>query len=119
VDVASAFPEPTIEVRRPRPDAVLLVLGGEHDLDSASGLERAIDHSLAACDHLIIDLSAAEFIDSTTISVLLRAKAHAVEGDHRFNVVLGTEPVVERALEISGVLPLLSVVPTLEDALAP
>jgi anti-sigma B factor antagonist len=113
------FPEPTIEVRRPRPDVALVVLGGEHDLDSASDLEQTVNHSLAACDQLIIDLSAAEFIDSTTIAVLLRAKARAVQGDQRFSVVLGTEPAAERALEISGVLPLLSVVPTVEDALAP
>lgn len=36
----------------------------------------------------------------------------------RFTVVLGNAPVVERALEVSGVLPLLRVVPTVERALA-
>jgi hypothetical protein len=35
----------------------------------------------------------------------------------RFNVVLGTASIVERALELTGVVPSLNVVPTVEGAL--
>ena len=69
-------------------------------------LRRTFDQSLGRCDHLIVDLSAAEFIDSTTIRVLMEAREHAAELDRKFNVVLGTAPIVERVLEISGILPL-------------
>jgi anti-sigma B factor antagonist len=116
MDATPTFPRPTIEIRRPRPDAALIVLGGEHDLGSAPDVQQTLD--AAACDHVIVDVSAAEFVDSTIIAVLLRAKARAVEADQRFNVVLGTAPVVERALELSGVIPLLNVVASVEDALA-
>lgn len=113
---ACSLHEPTIEVRSPHPDAALVVLRGEHDLNSADELRRTFDQSLAHWDHLIVDLSAAEFIDARIISVLVETRQHAIELDRKFSVVLGTEPIVERVLEVSGVLPLLNVVPTVERA---
>jgi anti-anti-sigma factor len=115
---APAFQVPTIQVRSPRPHAALVVLAGEHDLDSADEVQQTFDQSLAACDHLIVDLSAVEFIDSTIVHVLLQAKKNAVELGRKFNVVLGSVPVAERILEVTGVVPLLNVVPTVERALA-
>jgi anti-sigma B factor antagonist len=109
--------QPTIEVRSPQPDAALVVLGGEHDLYSADQLRETIDMSLSGCDHLIVDLSAAEFIDSTIIGVLVQTMKKATGVGRKFSVVLGTAPAVERALEVSEVLPLLNVVPTVERAL--
>jgi anti-anti-sigma factor len=112
-----SFHEPTIEVRSPRPHAALVVLGGEHDLYSADELQDTFDQALARCEHLIVDLSATEFIDSTTIGVLMKTREHAAELGRKFSLVLGTAPTVERTLEVSGALPLLNVVPTVERAL--
>jgi anti-sigma B factor antagonist len=117
MDDASAFQVPTIELRSPQPHAALVVLAGEHDLNSADEVQQTFDQSLALCDHLIVDLSAAEFIDSTIVHVLLQTQKKAIELDRKFNVVLGTAPVVERILEVTGVVPLLNVVPTVERAL--
>ena len=114
---STSLHEPTIDVRSPRPHAALVVLGGEHDLGSADRLQQTFERYLAVREHLIVDLSAAEFIDSTTIRVLMETCAHAAALDRKFSVVLGTEAIVERVLEISGVLPLLNVVPTVELAL--
>ena len=110
--------QPTIEVRSPQPNAALIVLGGEHDLYSADRLQQTLEDSLAGSDHLIIDLSAAEFIDSTIIGVLVQTMKRAGERDRKFTVVLGTAPAVERILEVTGVLELLNVEPTVERALA-
>jgi anti-sigma B factor antagonist len=110
--------QPTIEVRSPRPGTAVIVLGGEHDLYSADRLRQTTDDVLFGSEHLIIDLSKAEFIDSTIIGVLVQAMKNAEGRDRRFTVVLGTAPVVERVLEITGVLALLNVVPTVERALA-
>jgi anti-sigma B factor antagonist len=110
--------QPTIEVRSPQPHAALVVLGGEHDLYSADQLRETIDMSLSGCEHLIVDLSAAEFIDSTIIGMLVQTMKKATGVGRKFSVVLGTAPAVERALELSEVLPLLNVVPTVERALA-
>ena len=119
VSDAPAFKVPTIQVRSPRPHAALVVLAGEHDLYSADEVQQTLDQSLAVCDHLIVDLSAAEFIDSTIVHVLLQTKKNAIELDRKckFGVVLGTAPVVERILEVTGVVPLLNVVPSVERAL--
>jgi len=113
-----AFPTATIEVRTPQPGAALVQLAGEHDLYSGDELRQSLEQSLANCDHLIVDLSAAEFIDSTVVAILIQTKKCATELDRKFNVVLGTTPAVERILEVTGVIALLGVVPTVERALA-
>jgi anti-sigma B factor antagonist len=113
-----AFQVPTIEVRSPQPHAALVVLAGEHDLYSADEVQQALDQSLAICDHLIVDLSAADFIDSTIVLILVQTMKNATELGRKFNAVLASAPVVERILEVAGVVPLLNVVPTVERALA-
>jgi anti-anti-sigma factor len=115
-DTSSA---PTIEVRRPRPDTALVALSGEHDLSSAAELGETLSLALECCTHLIVDLSCAEFIDSSTINALVNAKKYADNRECRFNLILATTPIVERALEITGFLPGLNRVATIEQALAP
>jgi anti-anti-sigma factor len=109
---------PTIEVRRPRPDVVLVVLSGEHDLSSAAELGATLSLALDRCSHLIVDLSCAEFVDSSTIAALVNAKKHADRRECKFNLVLASTPIVERVLEITSVLPGLNRVATIERALA-
>jgi anti-sigma B factor antagonist len=109
--------EPTIEVRSPQPGAALVVLSGEHDLHSADRLRQTTDDMLFGNEHLIVDLSRAEFIDSTIIGVLVEAMKKADGRDRKFSVVVGTVPGVERILEITGGLGLLNIVPTVERAL--
>jgi anti-anti-sigma factor len=112
------FQKPTVEVHSPQTDVVLVALAGEHDLYSGDELRQCFEQALARCNHLIVDLSGAEFIDSTIIAVLLQTMRSATELDRKFNVVLGTAPAVERILDVTGVIPLLRVVPTVERALA-
>jgi len=111
--------QPTTDVRRLEPGIALVVLSGEHDLDSAPELSRTLGLQLEHCSHLIVDLSAADFVDSSTITTLVNAKNHADQAGCRFNLVLASTPIVERALEITGVLPHLNRVKTLDQALAP
>ena len=108
---------PTVDVSHPSAEATLVVLGGEHDLASAPILRRTFETALTESDHLIIDLSGAEFIDSSTLAALYGARKRADETGRRFNLVLGTAPIVERALELSGILPTLNVVKTVDQAL--
>ena len=117
LDIDFADTAPTIEVRWPKPDVALLVLGGEHDLDSAPLVEREAEEALCTCSHLIFDISQVQFIDSSIINLLVQLKKDADTKDCRFNLVMGTAPSVERALEICGVLPALNRVRTVETAL--
>lgn len=120
MDAFPLFPEPTIEVLRPEPGATLVILSGEHDYATSDELRQTLTRALDSSGqgHLIIDLSSADFVDSSTISALVFAKKHADEAGCKFNVVLATTPIVERALEITGVLPGLNRVETVDEALA-
>jgi anti-anti-sigma factor len=109
--------EPTIDVHRPKPHVALVVLGGEHDLDSAPLVEQATEEALLTCSHLIVDISPVEFIDSSIINLLVQLKKDTDAKNCRFNLVMGTTPGVERTLEICGVLPALNRVRTLDTAL--
>jgi anti-anti-sigma factor len=108
---------PTVEVRWPSPGVGVVELGGEHDLASAPGLERDLETCAASCSHLVIDLSAVSFVDSSIIGVLLEARTAAERDGRRFNVVLGHPSAVERTLEVAQVLDALNVVATVDDAL--
>ena len=110
--------EPTIDVLWPRPDVALVVLGGEHDLDSAPLVERAASEALLAGFHLIVDLSHVQFIDSSIINLLVQLRNEANANDQRFNLVVGTAPSVKRTLEICGVLQVLNCAPSVDAALA-
>jgi anti-anti-sigma factor len=109
--------EPTIEVHRPKLHVALVVLGGEHDLDSAPLVEQATEEALLTCSHLIVDISPVEFIDSSIINLLVQLKKDADAKNCRFNLVIGTTPRVERTLEICGVLPALNRVRNVDTAL--
>jgi stage II sporulation protein AA (anti-sigma F factor antagonist) len=109
--------EATAEVHSPSPGVAEVVLGGEHDLSSAHELEGTLGEALTTCSHLIVNLSSVEFVDSSTIKVLVNAKKVATERDCPFNLVLSTTPIVERVLEVTGVLEYLDRVHSTEEAL--
>jgi anti-anti-sigma factor len=109
---------PTIETRWPHPGVAQVVLGGEHDLSTQDQLVSTLATTLTDCSHLVVDLSTTQFIDSSTIGVLIAIKKRAEARDRRFNLLLGTERIVEQALQISGVLPLLNRVHALDEALS-
>src|SRR5262249_23197337 len=104
--------------RWPRPYTALVVLGGEHDLATAPTIRETVGEALASCAHLVVDVSGALFIDSSTIAAFVQAKNGADGQGLRFNLVLGTAAIVERALEVSGVLAGLNVVRTVDRARA-
>jgi anti-anti-sigma factor len=109
--------EPTIDVHRPKPHIALVVLGGEHDLNSAPLVEEAAEDALRTCSHLIVDISPVQFIDSSIINLLVQLKKVADAKACRFNLVMGTAPSVERTLEICGVLPALNRAKNVDTAL--
>src|ERR1044071_6381532 len=113
-DIDLADVQATIEVHWPKPHVAVVTLGGEHDLDSAPRVEAAAEEALFTCSHLLIDISPVQFIDSSIINLLVQLKKEADEKDCRFNLVMGTEPGVERTLEICGVLPAMNRVNTID-----
>jgi anti-anti-sigma factor len=88
---------------------MVLVLSGELDLSSAPELERALTEIGAqAGDRVVFDLSHLSFMDSTGVSVLVRAKQDADAGGRSIAVRQPTGQV-RRLLELVGLLDRLEV----------
>jgi anti-sigma B factor antagonist len=110
--------EPELEVQRPRPNAAVIVLRGEHDLSTRDALASAVNERIAADELVVVDLSAADFIDSSVLGVLAQANQRAKTAGTRFRLQLGTAAIVKRVLEISQLLNHLDYATTREQALA-
>ena len=109
--------EPELEVFSSSSDAAVVVLYGEHDLTSKDSLRETFESLIERYRVVVADLSSVRYIDSSTLAELLRAHRTADHAGKQFRLQLGTEPIVRRVLEISGVLKVLDVYPTREEAI--
>jgi anti-anti-sigma factor len=109
---------PDIDVLRPRGGAAVVVLSGEHDLATKDSLHEVIFSLLETQDLVVAYLSSVQFVDSSTLGVLVSADRQARAAGKYFRLQLGTEPIVRRILEISGLLNVLDCYPTRYEALA-
>jgi anti-anti-sigma factor len=83
--------------------AVVIGVRGELDLASSPALEQELERGAAAtAEVVIVDLRNLEFMDSTGLSVLVRAHQRATENGQRFGVVRGPQQV-QRLLSLTGV----------------
>ena len=101
-------------------DVLQVIVRGEHDIYTAPGLRDRLEEALAAEPAgVVVDLSAATFLDSSILGALLEARRQALERGVGYVVCLGEspEPGVARILEITGLVPVFPVVRTREEAL--
>lgn len=81
----------------------LVALTGEHDLNTAPELGRALDEGVKGAQGVVVDLSRATFVDSTILGVILEGRRRALAAGRGFAVANdGTAPAVTRVLEITG-----------------
>jgi anti-anti-sigma factor len=95
--------EPRLQVTQETDAVVAISLEGEWDMANAALLSEQTERALADDNHLILDLSRATFIDSSTIHALIKSKDAASKRGQRLVLQLGTADNVERILEISGI----------------
>jgi anti-anti-sigma factor len=105
-------------VRRPNHRTAIVELHGEHDLETAVQLRDLLSCLVDEIELLVVDMSDAQFIDSSVLHNLVHARRLAVEHHSRLLLHLGTAPTVRRALEISGIGNALECVPNRDEALA-
>ena len=99
-------------------DAPGVAVRGEVDIDVVQDLEAAIDAAIReSVGAFIIDLSDLDFIDSSGIHVLLRARGLLSREDRALAVVCPYGPV-RRALELSGVSDLFVLYGSRDEAAA-
>jgi anti-sigma B factor antagonist len=97
--------------------AVVIVLGGELDLASSPRLEQSLEQVWTTdADPLVIDLRELEFMDSTGLSIIVRAQQRMTEDGRQLSIVRGSQQV-QRLLDLTGVAERLRLVDTPEEVL--
>jgi anti-anti-sigma factor len=107
-----------VEVSYPRTGVCVVELKGDHDRGTAAQMERLLSDLLAVNELVVVDVSEADFVDSSLLRNVLVANRKAEEQQKQFRLQMGTAPIVRRAFEVSGVLEALEVVHNREDATA-
>jgi anti-sigma B factor antagonist len=98
--------------------AVVIGVTGELDLASSPALEQELERGAAAkAEVVIVDLRNLEFMDSTGLSVLVRAHQRATENGQRFGVVKGPQQV-QRLLSLTGVADRLTLADSPDELLS-
>ena len=97
---------------------VVVELSGEHDLMTKDALHDLLTTLVGRNELVVIDLTEAEFIDSSTIYCLAQADRLARARGSSVRVQLGPEGIARRALEITGMVEQLDCVIDRGEALA-
>jgi anti-sigma B factor antagonist len=97
--------------------ATVIAVSGELDLASSPALQEELNRFASSeSELLIIDLRELEFMDSTGLSVLVRAHQRAEEHGRQLAMVKGPQQV-QRLLSLTGVGDRLTLVDTPEELL--
>jgi anti-sigma B factor antagonist len=110
----------SVTLTRRDPPTAVVALVGEHDPYSSERLENELTVLLEEGQRIVVDLRDAEFIDSTTLSALLRARHGAEHAGLGFALLLpeGDYSQVQQILSLTGLDSAFAIYDTLEDALA-
>jgi anti-sigma B factor antagonist len=97
--------------------ATVISVSGELDLASSPALEEELARVASSdADVVIVDLRGLEFMDSTGLSVLVRAHQRAEENGRRLGLVNGSQQV-QRLLTLTGVAERFALADTPEELL--
>ena len=113
-------PQPLARVEATRGDGAIVVrVEGEIDLSNAEQVRAAILHEVADDpEGLVLDLSGARYLDSAGIRLLFdlgeRFATHRIE----LRLVVPSDGLVHRVLQLTGVMRQMPVHETVADALA-
>jgi anti-anti-sigma factor len=104
-----------VEVRR-EGSAALIAISGELDLASGPRLEEELSSLDPDVSLVVVDLRRLEFMDSTGLSIIVRAHQRLAEQDRELSLVRGS-PQVQRLLDLTGVAERVRLVEAPEELL--
>lgn len=84
---------------------------GELAFGSAESLERAVEHELLSRQHVLLDLSQIDFIDSTGLRVMTSLVRTAKGYGCQLKLSSDLPPHARRLMEIVGLLPFVPIQP--------
>jgi len=82
---------------------------GELALDSSSTLERAVEAELMADSHVLLDLSAIDFIDSAGLRAMTALVRTAKASGRKLRLSADLPAHARRLMEIVGLLPFVPI----------
>jgi anti-sigma B factor antagonist len=92
-------------------------LKGSFDIATAPSVRAALTDASDGKQDVIVDLAGLEFLDSTGLGALIGAHRRATEMGGTLRLVVNEGPIL-RLLNITGLIRVLAVYHSLEDALA-
>lgn len=104
-----------VEVRR-EGSAALIAISGELDLASGPRLEEELSSLDPDVTLVVVDLRRLEFMDSTGLSIIVRAHQRLADQDRELSLVRGS-PQVQRLLDLTGVAERVRLVQAPEELL--
>ncbi len=106
-----------VETRR-EDSAIVLAVSGELDLASSPALEEELTRiGDSGSEILILDLRELDFMDSTGLSVIVKAHQRSQESGRRFGLVKG-RPQVQRLLSLTGVAERMALADSVQELLS-
>jgi anti-sigma B factor antagonist len=99
-----------ISIRRLGPERASITVEGELDLSSADQLKQALLDEFRDGRSVVLDLAGVRFVDSTGLGAILSGTQGAADGELVFEVRSELQPQVQRLMELTGVIPMLTFV---------
>lgn len=114
-----SYEELTIDVKRERDgEAVVFRLRGSFDIATSPSVRAALLEAADEGSHdIVVDLAPLTFLDSTGLGALIGAHRRALENGGRLRLVVADGPIA-RLLNVTGLMRVFAVYPTLAAALA-
>jgi anti-anti-sigma factor len=95
--------------------AAIVIVRGELDLATSPELEQQLERVWeSGNEHLVIDLRQLEFMDSTGLSIIVKAHQRLSEEGRQLSLVRGSQQV-QRLLDLTGVSERLQLVDAPEE----
>ena len=97
--------------------AAIITVSGELDLATSPSLEAELERVWASdTEQLVLDLRGLEFMDSTGLSIIVKAHQRLTERGRTLNLVRGPQQV-QRLLDLTGVAERIQLVDSPEEIL--
>ena len=99
-------------------DALVVAVIGEIDMATAPEVSSAIDSGQNGIGRVVVDLSGVTFLDSSALNAFVQSQQELAQHDVAFRIVSPTDQAVRNVFEITRLTEPLSVVDSLDQALA-
>ena len=108
---------PVVTVEAFDEQGAVIVVDGDLDVETVPQLEAALSETIASGHlHLVVDLTAATFLDSMAMGTLLRSIHPLRDAPTAAVALAGAHGIVERSLTISGIGEMFSAFDSRDDA---